>query len=490
MLRRHLGPTLALAGVTFFVTSRLFLRYGSFVMADLLSAGLVASVLAVYLRTWTEGATLPERRDYRLCGVLLGAALLAKQPLGLLLPALVLSEIAHAIHFKRWQRERLRGLVVTLAVGALVFLSVQLLIFTWLYGADGLEAALYSAKYDFSPRSVSNRLAASTAGDSNWDYVTMAWRTLSPPVVLAGAVGLFLALKQRQTRDLPYLVWLAVVGGTITCLLSHTEARYLTPLLPMWLYFVLRAIEAAGGLVRRLWSRSRFWRAALIVVGSWPVVSVAGSGVEQMRLNQDPFYASDPHRKILHALQAARGPHGKLRWFGPLATFHPAHRANLKGDDYFDIFHIGQDSLEYFLDEPIVPASQIADLDDGDAVLKAPDIYYRNRSIPPEGVPAPSIWTARVLSPSPESDGGASRLRSPDSTLVVRLATIQGHLALVPEQDSGRWHAYVKLSDGTLRGGGTIDLLAGQATVLSEPAMDVLGLLLMRMADNPKDKVR
>ena len=60
LLRRHWGTTLALVGITFFVTSRLFIRYGPFVMADLLSAGLVASVLAVYLRTWTDGEKLPE----------------------------------------------------------------------------------------------------------------------------------------------------------------------------------------------------------------------------------------------------------------------------------------------------------------------------------------------------------------------------------------------------------------------------------------------
>jgi 4-amino-4-deoxy-L-arabinose transferase-like glycosyltransferase len=198
MLRRHLGTTLALSGIAFFATSRLFIRYGPFVMADLLSAGSVASVLAVYMRTWIDGEDLPKWRDYRLCGLLLGAALLTKQPLGLILPALALSEILHVIHFKRWQRRRLLGLVVTIAVGILVFLSVELLIFTWLYGADGLEAAAYSAKYDFHPRSVSNRLAVSSVGDSNWNYATLAWHTLSPPVILAGVVGLVLALKQRQ----------------------------------------------------------------------------------------------------------------------------------------------------------------------------------------------------------------------------------------------------------------------------------------------------
>jgi hypothetical protein len=259
----------------------------------------------------------------------------------------------------------------------------------------------------------------------------------------------------------------------------------------MWLYFVLRALEAIGGVLRRLWSRGRFWRLAVIVICCWPVASIAGTGVEQLRLNEDPLYTSDSHRRILQTLLAARGPHGRLRWFGPLATFHPVHRANLKGDDYFDIFHIGRDSLEYFLNEAIVPANQIANLADCDAVLKAQDIYYRNQSIPAEGVPPPTIWTARVLGPSAEFEGGASRLQTPDGTLVVRLAAIQGHLALVSERDSGPWHVYLKLPDGTLRGGKIINLPAGQPRVLDAPdTLQTVGLLLMRMADNPGREAR
>ena len=482
MLRRHWGTTLALAGVTFFVTSRLFLRYGPFVMADLLSAGLVASVLAVYLRTWTGGEKLPAWRDYRLCGLVLGAALLGKQSLGLILPALVLSEILHAVHFKRWQPRRLLGLAVTITVGVLVFLSVELLIFTWLYGADGLEAAAYTAKNDFHPRSVTNRLAASTVGDSNWNYATLAWHALSPPVVLAGVLGLGLALKQRQARDLPYLAWLAVLGGTIICLLSHTETRYLLPVVPMWLYFVLRAIEAIAGAVRRLWLKGLRWRLALVGIGCLLMTSLAVNSLEQFQLNNDAFYTADFHRRTLRALLAARGPHGRLRWFGPLATFHPAHRADLKGDDYFDIFHIGADSLEYFLNEPIVPVDQIAGLDDGDAVLKAPDTYYRNSSIPPEGVPPPQIWTARVLGPSPESADGSRRMRTPDGSIGVGLATSQGYLALRPEEEIGSWHVYVRLPDGTLRGGDSVDFRVGQTVVLDAPdTTQVAGLLLMRM---------
>jgi 4-amino-4-deoxy-L-arabinose transferase-like glycosyltransferase len=482
LLRRHSGTTLALVGVTFFVTSRLFIRYGPFVMADLLSAGLVALVLAAYLRTWTDGQQLPAWRDYRFCGLLLGAALLGKQSLGLILPALVLSEILHAIHFRRWQSRRLWGLALTIGIGVLVFLSVELLIFTWLYGADALEAAAYTAKNDFHPRSVANRLAASTVGDSNWNYATLAWQVFSPPVILAGALGLGLALKQRQARDLPFLAWLAVLGGTITCLLRHTEARYLLPAVPMWLYFVLRAMEAIADVVRRFWSKSRPWRLAVIAAACVSVISLAATSLKQIRLNDDAFYTADSHRRTLRSLLAAREAHGRLRWFGPLATFYPAHRANLKGDDYFDIFHLGADSLEYFTSEPVVPVEQIAGLGDGDAVLKAPDIYYRNSSIPPEGVPPPQIWTARVLTPSIESAGGSRRMQTPDGSIGIGLAASRGYLALRPEEGIGSWHVYVKLPDGTLEGGDSVDFRDGQSVVLDAPdTTPVAGLLLMRM---------
>jgi hypothetical protein len=480
LLRRQLGITLALVGVVGFVTSRLFIRYGPFVMADQLSAGVVASVLAVYLRTWTDSETAPSMHDYRLCGLLLGFALLTKQPLILMVPAMGLSEILYAVHFRRWERRRLVGLVVTMAVGTLVFIGVQLFIFTWLYGADAIEAAVYSVKNDFSPRSVSNRLAASTVGDSSWNYASLAWHVFSPPVVVVGAIGVLIALRERQARDLPVLAWLVVLGGTLTCLISHTEARYLLPVAPMWLFFVLRAAETGMNLV---WHKGVGWRVTAVALALLAMLSLGRESVLQLRLNSDPFYTADSQRRTLQALLAARGPHGKLRWFGPLATLHPAHRASLVGDDYFDIFHIGSDSLEYFLREPIVPLEQIADLGDGDAVLKAPDTYYRGSSLPPGGAPPPQIWSTRVLGPSPASPAETQRLQTADGAVTVRLGAEQGRLTLTPEQSAGPWYVYVRLSDGKLVGGAPIVLRAGQAVVLDiSDRGEVAGLLLMAEA--------
>jgi len=489
MLRRHLGTTLAFAGIALFVVTRLFLRYGPFAMADILSAGTVAVALALYARTWTDGKTPPAWRDFRRTGVLVGCAMLAKQPLGLILPALALSEVFYALHFRRLERRRVLGLALTTAVGVLVFVGIQLLIFTWLYGEDALEAAAYSAKYDFSPRSVSNRLVASTAGDSNWDYATLAWHTLSPPVFLAGVAGLVLALKQRQARDLPYLAWLAVLGGTIVCMLSHTEARYLLPLVPIWLYFAMRALEAGVQAGQRWWSHGRAARVVLVAVGCLSVASVLWESAVQVWLNLDPFYTADGQRRTLHALLSARGPQGKLRWFGPLATYHPARLARLKGDDYFDIFHIGADSLEYFLSEAIVPANRIADLGDGDAVLKAPDTYYRSSSLPKEGAPPPQIWNARVLGPSPDSSGGVARMQTPNGDIVVRvvrLAASPASLLLTPESDLGTWYVYFRLQDGTMVGGRSTTLQAWRAIAFNAPAATpVMGVLLMRVASTP-----
>jgi hypothetical protein len=234
----------------------------------------------------------------------------------------------------------------------------------------------------------------------------------------------------------------------------------------MWLYFVLRAIEAMVLAVRRLWSRSLPWRLTLSAIGCLSIASIVGESMDQFRLNQDPFYTADSHRRTLRALLAARGPHGRLRWFGPLATFQPVHRANLRGDDRFDMFRVGNDSLEYFSDEAIVPVDQIADLNDGDAILKAHDTSHRYRSAPREGVPPPEIWMARVLSPSRECLGGTSRLQTPDGTIVAHLSVIQGQLSLRHEGVSGSWYVYAKSANGSLSGGDRYDFRAGQAIVL------------------------
>ena len=183
--------------------------------------------------------------------------------------------------------------------------------------------------------------------------------------------------------------------------LSHTEARYLMPVVPMWLYFVLRAIEAIAGGVRRLWSKSLGWRLALVGMGCLSIASFACTSVEQLRLNEDPFYTADLQRRTVLALLAARGLHGRLRWFGPLATFHPAHRANLKGDDYFDIFHVGADSLEILLGRGRRAAGRDCCARRRRCGPQSPRHLLPQSIDPPEGVPPPPDGTTRVLGPSP-----------------------------------------------------------------------------------------
>jgi hypothetical protein len=73
-------------------------------------------------------------------------------------------------------------------------------------------------------------------------------------------------------------------------------------------------------------------------------------------------------------------------------------------------------------------------------------------------------------------------MQTPDGSIGVGLATSQGYLALRPEEEIGSWHVYVRLHDGTLRGGDSVDFRVGQTVVLDAPdTTQVAGLLLMRM---------
>ena len=76
-------------------------------------------------------------------------------------------------------------------------------------------------------------------------------------------------------------------------------------------------------------------------------------------------------------------------------------------------------------------------------------------------------------------------MQTPDGAIAVRLATSQGRLALEPETSEegiGSWHVYLRLPNGTLKGGNSVDFRAGQTIVLDAPdTIQVAGLLLMRM---------
>ena len=75
---------------------------------------------------------------------------------------------------------------------------------------------------------------------------------MSIPTLLMSLVGLLIAIFRMQDRDIPFLAWLIVIGGTIVFVIGHTEARYLLPAVPAILYFAIRGLEAAAATLNLL----------------------------------------------------------------------------------------------------------------------------------------------------------------------------------------------------------------------------------------------
>jgi hypothetical protein len=479
ILFRRVFPTdLALLGTLLFVGGRYFVRYGAHVMADIPSAGCAAATVAAYLAARERRSTLL----YGLTGVALGAAVLAKVPNAPLGVSLLVAESGLALRARRFEPRHWGGLLLAGAVGGMVFVAVQAVVFSALYGRDGVPAMLA----EFGPAGVQRVLTrsgvfAAFARESWRDWGPMALVMLSGPTVTLAGIGFGLALWHRQERDLPFIAWLVVVGGVIVFGLGgHNEARYLLPAVPAILYFAVRAVEAAIASLPRLglprWSRQ--W-----AVGAVWVLLLAGTvagGVQQAWHDRDPVFLSDVERRVALRLLATRRGNGRLVWFGTLVTVHTFHTRDpmvMIGDEYFDVFNLPFYAVQYFIDEPLVPADlrsvPPADLPlspllrDGDAILRMAGTVYDTASLPLEGVPPPEVWRIDRMFLRRVPTGFISEA---DPALRFELSVVGDQRTIRAERDLGRWSVRAwtagrmrPLADVTLSGGTAAPLGGGSA---------------------------
>ena len=458
---RAFPTTLALLGTLLFVSTRYFVHYAPHAMADLPSAGWAAATMALYLRA-------RERRShgaFALCGLALGCSVLTKYPLVVLGPALLLSELWFALLTRRVDRQSARGVVLACALGAGLFLAVQLLLMWIVYGSRGFEM-LQRTLWHLPKMSGSGEVP----GESWLDYGSMTMMMMSLPTLLLAGAGVLLVARDPQVREIPCLVALIVTGGTTLFLMPHTEARYLLPAVPFLLYFALRSVEAAAAWARlrwRGWGPSR--RAALIAVSALSLAAALQVGVHQAMLEEDPLYRADLERRAMVHLLAAQGSGGRLLWQGRWHTLHPQWAPILPYDEFFGIYHFPGFAVPYFLDRVLVPhrwrwptdPDKLAlVLRDGDAVLRSADADYDAMHLPPGGVPPMEVRSARGLRFLAADDGEFAAVSDP--SLRIRLQPDGRAGAISASALSGRWQILVRSEEGASpRFAGTVTLEPG-----------------------------
>jgi hypothetical protein len=443
LFARTFGITLALLGTLLFAYSRYFVHYGPHAMADLPSAGWTAATIALYLRA-------RERRTWAsfvLCGLALGCSVLTKYPLFVLGLALGLSELWLAALARRIDQRCAWGVVTAGAVGVATFLVVQFVLM-WIVEGSGAFALFAKTLRRLPTMSASGEIA----GELWRDHIPMVVTMLSLPTLLVAGSGLVLAALRQQERDVACLATLAMTGGTTLFLVSHTEARYLLPVVPFLLYFALCAVETGLRFVRQRWPAWRGQRrASAIALGLLLLAAPLRVGVHQALLEEDPLYRADLERRAVERLLAARGEGGRLLWHGGWYTLPTRFVRLVPHDEFFGVFHFPAFAVPYFLDVPLDhgprrwpgnPDKLALVLEDGDAVLRTADADYSAFRLPPEGLPPMEVRTAHSLRFRAGSDSELVAEGAPELRIRVQP---DGRTGMLSASDlSGRWQVLLR----------------------------------------------
>ena len=246
----------------------------------------------------------------------------------------------------------------------------------------------------------------SLPGETWRDYGAMSVAMLSLPTLLLCGGGILLALWRRDARDIPCLASLACLGGSTLFLLKHNEARYLLPAVPFILYFALRSIEAALGVLRAHWSRLG-WpsRALALSIAAALLAGALRVGVHQALLDEDPVYRADAERRAAERLLAARRGDGRLFWYGNWHTCARAGRgwSRTTSSSESSISRPSLRAISWIAASTRCPARRRRPdelalvLKDGDAVLRTGGRAFDARHLPPADLPPMEVWSAQRL---------------------------------------------------------------------------------------------
>ena len=245
--------------------------------------------IAIGMVLYYEGVAERPRATLRIAGfAMLGVAMLAKGPLGVLLPGLALV-LWHASR-RRWLR------ILELAALALVALAVYLPWFVACARAMGADSIVY----ELYAQNVARFLAGDRGhGQPIWYFVTNFWSDLAPwSFLVPPAIWWAVRTRRRQDPKVAFLLWWFGTFFVFLTLAVTKRQLYLLPVYPAialllapWLARVGRA-EAVGARDAPSSRAVRWYGAgmtlllallALLMIG---VLPATGPLLERLTLNE------------------------------------------------------------------------------------------------------------------------------------------------------------------------------------------------------------
>ena len=365
LLRQAFSPVEALVGGAVLAANPLFIHYAPFVMTDIPTMLFVTVAAVAYLHARQRGGWLL----HALAAVSLAAATLAKYTASALLGGLAVFELLRVLFPVQAHESPVPGLGRRvwrllkdfrpwLMVGAavIIFYLVQ----AW---ADARAVPWLKPLTH-----IVTLFRQSVGGGPFWDtdpraeFVYELAAAFSAPLLLAAVGGMVVGVLRRTEMDLLCLAWFGVMFGMLTFLVAHKEARYVSPVLPPLVYFIVRGLrEFSQFLTRRLHhlvgERSLSRRVpelvAALVLLCFAAKPVALAGGELRRF-YDPVYAKAFLPEVARWALSHAAPGQRVLTSGRFFyTLYPKDPVFSPYDEFFYFHQAYRCTLAYLLDRPL-----------------------------------------------------------------------------------------------------------------------------------------
>ena len=346
-LRRRRGRDWAIFGVFVLMSTRLFVRYADYPMVDIPSAVWAVSAFWCYEvaceRIAAGAGQVRATARWALLGLVFAGAILSKYSMVVLPLPFIAAELVRAAQLRALSRPHLEGLLLSGAVGIAASTGVVALVHNIAFGNFDPVALL----------SEFTRITATEWGEeSPFDYLGMAWATISPvSLVLFVLGGLHVALR-RARIDLAPTLWLLGYSALLVFGLEHNEVRYLWPLASVFAYFAVEGGVRVLSTVRPWLAHSSnhltFSSAALVTA-----LAIAAPAVDQMRRDLDPFFRTEVLADFTRFTSEVLSPDRPIFWEGDKISLTPDKPDPIDNDEFFNFFHVGPHTVAYLTRRPV-----------------------------------------------------------------------------------------------------------------------------------------
>lgn len=472
LLKIAYDRTYALLGVFLVAANPIFLHHVPFAMVDIPAMLLTVLTLGSYLRARATGSA----SGALLCGAALAAAMSTKYSLILLLPCLLLCELAEALgRVDKARAGLLRALLsrrTMLIFGSALGLwyGLHLAIYVRL---EGLEAGALPHLF----RTLLGGFEVVQAvvwDDPRTEYLQELFQVSPIALIGCGFLGAILSIRGMRPQDRLHLIWVVFFLSVMSLGIGSKSSRYLLPVLPSLVYLQLRGVEWCHSMLVGLGGEGRTWLFAGRIPGTVGLVLGFGAIVwlpvvqatQQLLHFEDPIYRSAFIERTMRHIRDRSSKDSPIYWRGHFFSLYPAQPVFFPHDETFYFYHLGPPALEYLLNRPVLwwphrgplGERQLVETLDRNAVVvdSLPLLHLTHRADLLPAVPAPLglIFVERrsfVRQPRPEDSIGEEgedaplvlREKShPDQS--VRLSRTSAGFEMPDEFAQAGWSAYYR----------------------------------------------